>query len=70
MIRDLKSLYAAVLDNKVVIFDTNLKSFVQKLNDFDSNSRNYDYYYRQFKNTKFIEYQNNSDKKVYLQKLL
>ncbi len=70
MIRDLKSLYVLIIDNKVVIFETNLKSFVEKLNDFDSNTKNYDHYYREFKKNKIIEFQNISGKKYYLQKLL
>lgn len=70
MIRDLKSLYTLITDNRVVIFDTNLKSFVEKLNDFESDTRNYDYYYRELKKTQLIEFQNNSGRKYYLQKLL
>lgn len=70
MIRDLKSLYALILNNKVEFFDTNLKSFVEKLNDFDSNSRNYDYYYRKFKNLDYIEIVNKDGVKYHLQKLL
>jgi hypothetical protein len=70
VIRDLKSLYTLITDNRVVIFDTNLKSFVEKLNDFESDTRNYDYYYRELKKTQLIEFQNNSGRKYYLQKLL
>lgn len=70
MIRDLKSLYVLTLNNKVEFFDTNLTSFVEKLNDFDSNSRNYDYYYREFKKVDFLECTNKQGEKYYLQKLL
>lgn len=70
MIRDLKSLYTLVVNNRIVLFDTNLKLFVEKLNDMDSNTRNYDYYYRQFKKKELIEFENDNGKKYYLQKLL
>ena len=70
MIRDLKSLYVLTLNNKVELFDTNLKSFVEKLIDFDSDSRNYDYYYRKFKKLNYLEFENKNGVKYHLQKLL
>lgn len=70
MIRDLKSLYVLINANKVIVFDTNLKSFVEKLNEFESDSRNYDYYYRQFKKLNTIEFTNSKGVEYHLQKLL
>ncbi len=70
MIRDLKSLYVAIVDNKVVVFETNLKLFVEELAKIEKEARNYDYYYRQFKLKNIVLLSNNDDKKYYLQKLL
>ncbi|AWX45500.1 hypothetical protein HME9304_02520 [Flagellimonas maritima] len=69
MIRDLKQLYTAIVDNEVVFFDTNLKLFVQKLNDAEPTSRNYQYYYRGFQKTNILTFENNG-KQYFLQKLL
>lgn len=70
MIRDLKSLYVAILDNEVVFFDTNLKLFVEKLNNLESDSRNYDHYYREFKKSHNVVYKNSKGVGYHLQKLL
>tara|TARA_R110000868_G_scaffold225161_2_gene477430 strand:- start:1416 stop:1628 length:213 start_codon:yes stop_codon:yes gene_type:complete len=70
MIRDLKSLYTAVVDNKVVLFDTNLKLFVKGLNKLELETRNYDYYYREFKKSQQLVFQNNKGLTYHLQKLL
>ncbi len=70
VIRDLKSLYTVIVNNKVVAFDTNLKSFIEKLNDLESESRNYDYYYREFKKSHDYKFQNKDGVKYHLQKLL
>jgi hypothetical protein len=70
MIRDLKSLYTAVVDNKVVLFDTNLKLFVESLNKLEPESRNYDFYYREFKKSQHLVFQNNKGLEYHLQKLL
>lgn len=69
MIRDLKSLYTAIVDNGVVFFETNLKLFVEKLNEAEPTSRNYQYYYREFQKTDKLTFENNG-KKYFLQKLL
>ncbi len=69
MIRDLKSLYTAVVDNKVVFFETNLKFFIEKLNEVEPTARNYQYHYREFKKTDLIIFENEG-KKYFLQKLL
>lgn len=70
MIRDLKSLYTAVVDNKVVLFDTNLRLFVEGLNKLEPNTRNYDYYYREFKKSQHLVFQNDKGLTFHLQKLL
>ncbi|MDG5490539.1 hypothetical protein [Psychroserpens sp. SPM9] len=70
MIRDLKSLYAVIVENKVVVFETNLKLFVEKFNELEKESRNYDYYYRQFKKKETLEFENTNGVKYHLQKLL
>lgn len=68
MIRDLKNLYTAVVDSKVVLFDTNLSSFVERLNTLYDNTRNYDYYYRQFKKESYLSF-TKGGQTIYLQKV-
>lgn len=70
MIRDLKSLYVAIVDNEVVVFETNLKLFVEELTKIESETRNYDYYYREFKKSNKVLLLNNDNKEYHLQKLL
>lgn len=70
MIRDLKSLYVAIVDNEVVVFETNLKLFVEKLAEIEKEARNYDYYYRQFKRSDKLLLLNSDNKTYYLQKVL
>lgn len=70
MIRDLKSLYVAIVDNKVVVFETNLKLFIEELGKIESETRNYDYYYRKFKRSNMVLLLNSDYKTYYLQKLL
>ncbi|MGH1387514.1 hypothetical protein [Kordia sp.] len=70
MIRDLKSLYVAIVDNEVVVFETNLKLFIEELGKIESEIRNYDYYYRQFKKSSKQSLVNSNSKKYYLQKIL
>ncbi len=69
MIRDLRALYTAVVDNRVVLFETNLKNFVEKLNEMEPTSNNYMYYYRAFKKEKLIV-QEIDGKEYHLQELL
>ncbi|MGB2528555.1 hypothetical protein [Flagellimonas sp. SN16] len=69
MIRDLKALYTAVVDNEVVLFETNLKLFVEKLNKMEPSSRNYQYYYRQFQKKKLLT-QELGSKKYHIQELM
>lgn len=70
MTRDLKILYAAISDNKIVFFETNLSKFVDELNNRESNSRNYDYYSKQFKKNDLVEFDNKNGKKYFLQKAI
>lgn len=69
MIRDLKNLYTLVIDNKVVMFETNLKKFVDELNEIEPETRNYDYYYRKFKKINQITFENTKGVKHYIQKV-
>lgn len=43
------SLYLAIIDNKAVCFETNLKDFVYIFTIIEPAARNYDWFYRQFK---------------------
>jgi hypothetical protein len=70
MIRDLKSLYTAIVDNKVVLFETNLRLFVEGLNKLEPDTRNYDYYYREFKKSKHLVFLSENGLVYHLQKIL
>ncbi len=48
----------AIKDNEVVTFGTNLKKFVQQLNDMEISSRNYAYFYRIFRKGNLIKVKN------------
>lgn len=69
VIRDLKNLYTANLDNEVVIFATNLKSFVDALSKIEPTCRNYAYYDREFKKKAIIVFMPNDNKVYKLQKV-
>lgn len=70
MIRDLKSLYIVITGGKAVLFETNLKFFIEAFNRIEPKCRNYDFYYRGFKKSDSMEFVNESGKKYTLQKLL
>ena len=69
VIRDLKKLYTANHDNEVVIFATNLKSFVEILAKIEPNARNYAYYDREFKKVGLMDFVGDSGKSYKLQKV-
>ena len=69
VIRDLKKLYTANVDNEVVIFATNLKSFVEMLTKIEPNARNYAYYDREFKKFSALDFVGASEKVYKLQKV-
>ncbi len=70
MIRDLKSLYVAIKNNRVILFETNLKKFWSAFNEIEPDCRNYDYYYREFKKSNMLQYMNEKEEIYFLQKLL
>lgn len=70
MIRDLKAFYVAIINNEVVCFNTNLKLFVEEFTKIASDSRNYDWFYRQFKADSKFTHQFNGDKTYYFQKVV
>lgn len=69
MNKDVKYLYIAIKDNKVVCFDTNLKNFVEKFLLVEKEARNYDYFYRKFKREDSFEVDIIDGKKYFIQKL-
>lgn len=69
MNKDVKYLYIAIKDNKVVCFDTNLKNFVEKFLLIEKEARNYDYFYRKFKKENLFEYNSDSGMIYIIQKL-
>lgn len=69
VIRDLKKLYTANVDNEVVIFATNLKSFAAALAKIEPNARNYAYYDREFKKANVLPFTGDSGKVYKLQKV-
>lgn len=69
MNKDVKYLYIAIKDNKVVCFDTNLKNFVEKFLLIETEARNYDYFYRKFKGDNYFEYKMKNRESFMMQKL-
>jgi hypothetical protein len=55
IVQALKRLFVVVKDNKVILYGTNLKDFVQDLNDMKISNRNYQYFYRKFLKGSFTE---------------
>ncbi len=49
MNKQLKAAYVGIKDNVAVVFETNLNDFVEKLKVLEPSCRNYNYYYRRFK---------------------
>ena len=70
MLRDLRSLYVAIADGKVVVFDTNLKDFIVKFQGIEPDARNYDYHYREFKKSDLVKWVNGKGLEYTLQKVL
>ena len=70
MNKGLKKAFVAIKNNEAVVFDTNLKEFVLKLNRIEPETRNYMYYYREFEKRKMIEYVNQSGEVYNLQQIL
>lgn len=70
MNKELKKAFVAIKDNKVVVFDTNLKDFVTKLNTLEPESRNYMYYYREFGKMKIMEFVNPNGEVYVLQQVV
>lgn len=70
MNKELKKAFVAIKNNRVVIFDTNLKDFINKLNELEPNSRNYMYYYREFGKKKVLEYVNSKGEVYVLQQVV
>ena len=68
MIRDLKNLYVAIKNNKVVLFETNLKSFVSEFKKMESGVRSLGYYQRGFKESDFLSHVNKNGDLYLLQK--
>lgn len=70
MIRDLKTLYVAINENKVVFFDTNLSKFITGLKLLEPNIKSYQYYNKEFKKNKTLIFVNRKNKVYFLQKVL
>ena len=70
MIKDIKFLFVAQTDNKVIVFSTNLKDFVISLNSVAKNLKPYMFYYRAFKKTDYMEHIAEDGRKFYLQRVL
>lgn len=68
-IQALSKLFTANHDNEVVIFATNLKTFVEALQAIEPNARNYAYYMREFEKHSVIIFIGKSEKVYKLQKV-
>ncbi len=70
MNKNLKSFYVAISEGKVVLFDTNLSAFVEKLKKEEPGEmRSLSTFQRIFKQKDFNAYANESGKVYLLQKL-
>lgn len=70
MNKNIKQLFVAIYDGKVVFFDTNLKSFIEKLKKAESGEeRSLSTFQRIFKKKTFDSYANEDGKLYLLQKL-
>jgi hypothetical protein len=70
MKKDLKMFYVGNLNNRTVIFDSNLRKFIEKLNNIEPASRNYQYYCRQFGKSSEVVYLSPEDKVYVLQRIV
>ncbi|MBC7743729.1 MAG: hypothetical protein H7096_01355 [Flavobacterium sp.] len=68
-IQSLRKLYTANHDNEVVIFATNLKSFVETLKSIEANAGNYSHYDRRFKKNSIVMFTGASGKEYKLQQV-
>ena len=69
MNKDVSNIFTATADNKVVVVETNLKAFVEKLRLIEPKIKSYDIYYREFKKADSVEYKNDKGKTYNLQKM-
>lgn len=70
MIRDLKTFYVAINENKVISFDTNLSKFVAGLKKIEPDVKGYQFYNKEFKKNNIIVFVNKNNKVYFLQKVL
>ncbi|WP_422105558.1 hypothetical protein [Winogradskyella sp.] len=56
MNNNITSLYSAVIDNRVVCIDTNLKDFHNAFEKICTDCRNYQWFYRQFQAADYFEW--------------
>lgn len=69
MLQGLKALYIVIFNGRVILFETNLRSFVREFEKIEKESRNFDFFYRQFKKTTYFQ-MNFSNKEYHFQRLL
>jgi len=65
----INSLYFLIVNNYVEIYDTNLTSFVARINEKYPETKNYLHHYRKFKESSKFEYLLKTGQRAYLQKL-
>lgn len=70
MNKDIKSIFTATVNNKVVVVETNLKAFIEKLRIIEPDIKSYDIYYREFKKSNYIMFENNKKEVYHLQETL
>jgi hypothetical protein len=68
---DLRKLYVAIIDNKVVCFNTNLSAFIRDFNNQHRGLKSLSFYTKEFKSKDVIVFFDEDEGKVYhLQKIL
>jgi hypothetical protein len=70
MIRDLKSFYVVIHDNKVICCGTNLSKFISLFKEIEPEIEGYHYFLKEFKNKNRLVFINKSDKIYFLQKVI
>lgn len=69
MNNNLRDLYVAIVNNEIVCFETNLKEFQIAFEKMEPSTRNYQWFYREFKKTTYFKLEL-SGKDYYFQKVV
>lgn len=57
----IKKIYILIKENRVLACDSNIRDFILKFPDVIKDIRQYDYYYKKFKESKYFTFEFNKD---------